>query len=220
MKRNVSFVLCALAVLLLFTPLAAQSPAGWMVRVDRSTNASDPDSAGSVKFTKTATGFHATNPQAAVYWNPSNTATGVYSLKGTFKLLKPSSHTNFYGIVFGGSDLGGAIVFGGSDLGGAAQTYTYFTVAQDGSFLIKHRDGNNTSDVARANNAAVKRPDASGQSVNTLEVKVGADKVEYLVNNTVVHTSPKTGATAKTDGLYGIRVNHALEVEIDGLAKS
>jgi hypothetical protein len=56
---------------------------------------------------KTASGFHATNPQAAVFWHPANTATGNYSLKGTFTLMKPSGHTNYYGLVFGGSELGG-----------------------------------------------------------------------------------------------------------------
>ena len=60
----------------------------------------------------------------------------------------------------------------------------------------------------------------SGQSVNALEVRVGADKIDYLVNNTVVHTTPKTGATMKTDGLYGLRVNHALDVQVDGFGKS
>ena len=209
MKRNVSVGLFLVAALLLVAPLMAQSPPGWLVRVDRSTNASDPDSAGAVKFTTSGSGFHAVNPQAAVYWNPANTATGNYSLKGSFKLMKPSSHTNFYGIVFGGSDLGGA-----------QQSYIYFTVAQDGSWLLKRRDGANTSDIARGSNAAIKRPDAGGQSVNALEVKVAADKIDYLVNNTVVHTTPKTGPTAKTDGLYGMRVNHALEVQIDGFAKS
>jgi hypothetical protein len=36
----------------------------------------------------------------------------------------------------------------------------------------------------------------------------------------VVHSEPKTGALAKTDGIYGIRVNHLLEVQIDGLSVS
>jgi hypothetical protein len=31
-----------------------------------------------------------------------------------------------------------------------------------------------------------------------------------------VHSMPKSGLTAKTDGIYGIRVNHLLEVQIDG----
>jgi hypothetical protein len=73
------------------------------------------------------TGFHATNPQAAVYWNPANTASGAYTLKGTFTLMKPSGHTNYYGLIFGGSDLAGP-----------KQSYLYFLVAQDGTWLIKH----------------------------------------------------------------------------------
>ena len=47
---------------------------------------------------------------------------------------------------------------------------------------------------------------------------MGADKIDFVVNGTVVHSAPKTGALAKTDGIYGIRVNHLLEVQVDGLA--
>jgi hypothetical protein len=156
------------------------------------------------------TGFHATNPIAAVYWNPATTATGNYSVKGTFRLVKPSSHTNYYGLVFGGSNLEGA-----------AQSYVYFVVAQDGTWLIKQRDGANTKEVsAKTVSEVVKKPDASGSSTNALEVRVLADKIEYLVNGTTVHTTPKTGLTAKTDGIVGLRVNHALEVHIDGFSVS
>jgi hypothetical protein len=112
-------------------------------------------------------------------------------------------------------------VFGGSDLGGPKQSYLYFLVAQDGTWLVKRRDGNATSDVApKTANAAVKKPDASGKSTNALEVRVAADKITCVVNGTVVHTMPRTGPAAKTDGIYGMRVNHALEVHIDGFSKS
>jgi hypothetical protein len=47
-----------------------------------------------------------------------------------------------------------------------------------------------------------------------------ADKIEYVVNGTIVHSTPTTRLTAKTDGSYGVRVNHLLEVQIDGLAVS
>ena len=67
-----------------------------------------PDAAGDIKLMAMGGGFHAINPQAAVYWNPANTASGSYTLKGSFKLMKPSGHTNFYGLVFGGADLDGA----------------------------------------------------------------------------------------------------------------
>jgi len=207
MKHHVHVTLLALAVC---APLAAQSPQGWKMRVDRSAEASDPDAGGDIKFTKTGSVFHATNPKAATYWNPASTAAGVYTLAGTFTLMKPSGHTNYYGLVFGGSGLEGA-----------QQSYLYFVVAQNGTWLIKRRDGDATSIVApKTPNDAVKKPDSSGKSTNALEVRVGADKVDFAVNGVVVHSEPKSGAMAKTDGIYGIRVNHLLEVEVDGFKVS
>jgi len=206
MKRCLSVTVLAL---LTVVPLVAQAPKGWRLRVDRSTTASDPDAAGAIKFTASGSGLHAVNPQAAVYWNPANTVAGAYSLKGTFTLMKPSGHTNYYGLVFGGSDLEGP-----------KQAYLYFLVAQDGTWLVKRRDGEATQDVLpKTPSDAVKKPDASGKSTNALEVRVAADKIEYLVNGTVVNTTPKSGQT-KTDGIYGIRVNHLLDVQVDGLAVS
>jgi ABC-type oligopeptide transport system substrate-binding subunit len=203
-KHHAAIALLALAAVAI-APLPAQSPTGWKVRPDRSTSASDPDAAGDIKFVKEGSGFHATNPQAAVYWNPADTASGAYTLKGTFTLLKPSGHPNYYGLIFGGSDLAGP-----------QQHYLYFVVAQNGTWLIKSRDGDATSNIApRTPSDAVKKPDASGKSVNTLEVRVSADKIDYVVNGQTVHSTPKTGATAKTDGTYGIRVNHLLDVQID-----
>src|SRR5262249_41198892 len=117
-------------VLVAITSLVAESPKGWRVRADRSTSATDPDAAGSISFVTMGSGFHATNPQAAVYWNPANTASGAYTLKGTFTLMKPSGHTNYYGLVFDGSDLEGP-----------QQNYLYFVIAQNGTWLIKRRDG-------------------------------------------------------------------------------
>jgi len=209
MKRFLNMAGVATIALLVAVPLIAQAPKGWMVRADRSTSASDPDGAGTIKFVTMGTGFHATNPQAAVYWNPANTATGNYTLKGTFTLQKPSGHNNYYGLVFGGSDLEGA-----------KQAYTYFLIAQDGSWLVKKRNGDAATDnvLPKAASDAVKKPGADGKSINALEVRVGADKIDYVVNGTVVHSTPKTGLTAKTDGLWGMRMNHALEVSADGVS--
>ena len=153
-------VFIAVFALLATAALVAQTPKGWLVRIDRSTSATDPDAAGAVKFVTMGSGFHATNPQAAVYWNPANTATGAYTVKGTFTLLVPSNHTNYYGLVFGGSALEGA-----------GQSYVYFMVAQDGTWLIKRRNGNATSDVAApTSNAAVKRP-AKIEEIKTLIIE-------------------------------------------------
>ena len=207
MKARLSVAALTLAAIF---PLAAQAPQGWKMRVDHSASASDPDGSGDIKFVKEGNGYHATNPAASIYWKTGDTASGSYTLKGTFRLEKPSGHTNYYGLFFGGSALDGA-----------SQSYTYFEVAQNGTWLIKRRDGEQTSNVTpKTPNDVVKKPGADGKSVNELEVRVGADKVDFVVNGTVVHSEPKSGVLAKTDGEYGIRINHLLEVQIDGFGIS
>ena len=189
--------------------LAGQAPTGWRFRVDRSVSASDPDAPGSVKFVTTGSGFHATNPQAAVYWNPAHLAADSYSVKGTFTLVTPSNHTNYYGLVFGGHALEGP-----------AQTYLYFLAAQDGTWLVKRRDGDTltTTVLPKTSSVAIKKPDSSGQSINALEVRVTPAALEFVVNGTVVNRWLDAARLVKTDGLYGLRVNHFLDVLVDGFA--
>jgi hypothetical protein len=55
---------------------------------------------------------------------------------------------------------------------------------------------------------------------NALEVRVMADKIVFVINGTIVDTLPKTGQAAKTDGIFGMRINHHLEVQVDGLGIS
>jgi hypothetical protein len=124
-----------------------------MMRADGSTDASDPDRPGSIQFMSMGGGFHVVTPQAGVFWNPANTVRGNYSLKGSFTLLKLSSHTNYYGLVFGGSGLEGA-----------AQRYAYFLVAQNGTWILKHRDGNNARDIVGRTARSGAQADASGRS--------------------------------------------------------
>lgn len=209
MHRSLTRV-AALAFIVALTffslPLAAQAPDGWSVRIDRSQNAQDPDDTPNLKFATMGKGYHVTSGPAGVFWNPANTAAGNYTASATFTLIKPSGHTNYYGLVFGGADLGGP-----------AQSYVYFMVAQDGTYLIKHRTGNDTHDVkGYTPHDAVRKPGADGRSTNALEVRVAGNTISYVVNGTVVHTTPKTGTTAKTDGIVGIRVNHLLDVHIEG----
>jgi 3-keto-disaccharide hydrolase len=184
-------------------PLSAQSPEGWKMRVDRSQSAQDPDDRPDLTFVSKGKGLHVKGGPAGTFWDARNNAAGNYTLKATFNLNQPSSHTNYYGLIFGGSQLDGA-----------TQTYTYFVVAQDGSYLIRHRAGNDVRDVMPAPNQAVKQPDGSGRSSNTLEVRVAGDKVSYVVNGAVVHTVAKNSVT--TDGIVGFRVNHQLDVAVEG----
>jgi hypothetical protein len=207
MKRHAGVAVLALIAIV---PLFAQVPKGWMLRIDRSTEASDPDAPGPIKLVTTASGFHVTTPQAAVFWNPANTATGNYTLKGTFKLMKSTGYLEYYGLIFGGSNLAAA-----------GQEYLYFVITDDGTWLVKRRTGGTTQEVSdKTSSSAVKKPDANGSCTNALEVRVMADKIDFVVNGTVVKTLPRTGPAAKTDGIYGLRINHHLDVEVDGLGVS
>jgi hypothetical protein len=201
------FAVIFVLVTLVTMPLAAQAPAGWQVRIDRSASAADPDDVPDVKVATVGKGFRVTGGPAGTFWNASNRAKGNFTARGVFNLMKPSGHNNYYGLIFGGDDLGGA-----------GQRYIYFLVAQDGTFIIRQRTGAKVQDVHRGPQAAVQRPGANGTSTNTLEVRVAGNDVSYVINGTVVHTTPKSGATAQTDGIVGVRINHLLDVQVDGFA--
>ena len=189
----------------LVVPLAAQAPAGWQVRIDRSQNASDPDDVPELKVMAMGKGFHVTGGPAGTFWNPANRVAGNYTARATFNLMRPSGHVNYYGLVFGGEALESA-----------KQKYLYFLVAQNGTYIIRARTGENVQDVRGSTpNAAVRRPGTDGRSTNTLEVRVAGDTISYVVNGTVVQTTPKSGVTAATDGIVGVRVNHVLDVHVD-----
>jgi hypothetical protein len=190
-------------------PLVGQAPEGWQVRIDRSTSAADPDDVPNVKVTTVGKGFRVTGGPAGTYWNATHRAKGNFTARGTFRLMKPSGHTNYYGLIFGGDALEGA-----------KQRYIYFLVAQDGTFIVRQRTGENTQDVTRMMHSAVRRPGADGASTNALEVRVAGDQISYVVNGTVVHTTPKSGATAQSDGIVGVRVNHLLDVQVEEFSVS
>jgi hypothetical protein len=202
MDRRCLLLTVLLAVLL--APLAAQTPQGWRMRVDESTSAEDPDDRPDLKVVTVGKGMRITGGPAGTFWNPANTVTGNFTARANFTLMKPSSHTNYYGLIFGGRDIEGA-----------KQTYVYFLVAQNGTYIIRRRVGEDVTDIqGRMMHAAIQRPDANGRSVNALEVRVAGNTVSYVINGMVVHTAPK--GTLQTDGLVGVRVNHVLDVQVEG----
>jgi len=178
----------------------------WQVRIDESQSASDPDDTAEIEFTPMgAAGFRYVGGPAGTLWMPGQTASGEYTLSATFTQNEPANHTSFYGLVFGGSDLGNA-----------NERYLYFQVAQNGTFLIKERTGEQTAELegGETEHAAVQAPQEGGSAVNELAVRVAGDTVSYVVNDAVVHTTPRTGVFAQTDGIVGARVNHVLDVTV------
>ena len=204
MTRPFSVALLALALAAPFasgSPIAAQAPEGLRMRVDRSVNPADPDDVPEVTVSAVPNGIRVVTGPAVMLWRDDQRATGNYTLSGRFTLEQPSSHRNYYGLVFGGRNLPSE-----------NQWYLYFMVAQTGHFVVINRiDNVNTNYiVSHTENAAVQRPDQSGRSVNELAVRVSAERIEFVVNGTVVHTAEKTGPLLDTNGNYGVRINHQL----------
>jgi hypothetical protein len=176
-------------------------PAGWSARLDNGNTKAD-----GVKITPGAGGLHFQSGPAGIYYKAMDKKTGAYTVTASFTQVEPSAHPEAYGLFIGGAGLDGA-----------DQKYTYFVVRQDGKFLIKKRAGTATPTVtAWTENAAVKKADASGKMTNTLSIAVGKDKVSFLVNGTEVSSAPLDQVDA--NGVAGIRVNHNLNVEVEGFS--
>ncbi len=176
-------------------------PSGWKGRLD-----SAAASMAGVKAMQMGGGVHFTTGPAGIYYKPADKATGTYDAHATFTQLGPAAHPEAYGLFIGGSDLEGA-----------GQKYTYFLVRQDGKFMIKRRAGAATPTVTDwTDHAAIKKADASGRMTNILAIDVGKDKVRFLVNGTEV--SAADAAQVDTAGIAGLRINHNLNVHVEGFS--
>jgi len=193
--------LIAVAVLLLTLPVLGQDGGvtmdGWQGKTD-----SGRADINDLSFREMGDGFHVTTGPHAIFWNPSNTGSGTYTLSATFTQTKASSHPNSFGLFFGGGDLSGD-----------GQHYTYFLIREDGQFLIKKRMGGDTENLTSgwATHEAVNALD-DGRMTNTLSVEVGASNVRFLSNGTEVASVPKAGLAV--DGVAGVRFSHQLDVHV------
>ena len=188
--------------------------AGWTGRLDPRP-ASQGRKITEAKFVSMGPGIHVTAGPAAIYWNPANTVPGGnYTVGATFSQTKASTHPEAYGIFLGGQNLEAP-----------NQSYLYFVVRQDGKYLINHRADDSTVHkiVDWTAHDAVKAMDANGKATNKLEIVVGATDLSFRVNGTEVKSLPRAtidagGEHSGTKGIAGIRVNHNLDVHIDGFA--
>lgn len=190
---------------------AGVNMAGWTGRVDPQA-AKGGKKLSDDKLVSMGTGFHVTSGPAAIYWNPAKTASGNYTVSGSFTQTKAPAHPEAYGLFIGGKDLNAP-----------NQSYAYFVVRQDGKYLINHRANDSTVHklVDWTANPAVKPADSAGKATNKLSIVVGPDKVSFLANGVEVNSLPRAqldGMGQGTTGIAGVRVNHNLDVHIDGFA--
>ena len=188
--------------------------AGWKGRVDRR-----PAAAGKTvndsKLVMEGSNLRLSAGPAGTFWNGANTANGNYEVMATFKEHKmAASHPHSYGLFIGGKDLE-------SD----NETLMYCIVYGTGKYSIKTFHGAKvTTIVDMEENAALKKADANGEATNTIGWRVRDGQASCVVNGTVVKSLSKAeyaGADklTSTDGGYGIRVSHNLELTISQIMK-
>ena len=181
-------------------------PAGWEFRFDHK-NAD----LSKIQFTITGNEFHFVigAEEAAIYYNKKDIMNGNFKCSADFFQTKQTKHAEAFGLFWGGKDLQG------ND-----QHYYYFLVRQDGKYLIKSRDGDNTGlIVGWTADSAVNAMDKNGQTKNTLEVNVTGSKVNFLVNGKQVESLP-VSKFKNTAGQVGLRINHHLNIDVKNFMTS
>jgi hypothetical protein len=191
--------------------------AGWQGRIDPGEAHSGAKLEGA-KLEKVGTDLHVTTGPAVAYWNPSNVATGNYTVKATFteeKYMGLNNHPHPYGLFIGGNDMGTG-----------AQSYLYCTAYGDGRFIVRGFSGDSTFRMNGRGepNAAIHKASAVGASVTQeIALSVKGDKIECAINGQVVGSYDKSAVVGanklkSTDGVYGIRFGHNTEATVKGLA--
>ena len=176
---------------------------GWTARFDRA-----EAKPAQVSFTRMAKGYHVTAGPAAVYYDAKQTASGNYTVRGSFTQTKAPTHPEAYGLFAGGQNLTGA-----------APSYMYFVVRGDGKYLVKHRA--NATEVHTlvdwTASPALKAAGTDGKASNALEIRVAADSVRFVANGTPVAAVSRQ-EVGGMNGVAGLRVNHNLDVHVDDFA--
>ena len=133
----------------------------------------------------------------------------------TFKKHKmASSQPHSYGLFIGGADLQ-------SD----TETMMYCIVYGTGTYAIKTFHGAKVTTLVETEaNAAIHKADANGESTNTVGWRVSNGEASCIVNGTVVKTLPRSAFIAvdrlrSTDGVYGIRASHNVEITVSNFMK-
>ena len=190
---------------------------GWTGQIDAK-EAEAGMTLNSAKLTKEGDVFHVVTGPAVTYWNPANKASGDYTVKAKFtepKYMNLNEHPHPYGIMIAGNDLG-------TD----KQSYLYCAAYGNGNFIVRgfgpapfQVNGRRAS-----TDPAVNKASAKGEAVTQeIALSVKGDKVECAINNKVVGSYDKAsvvgeGKLKSTDGIYGIRFGHNIEVTVTGLA--
>jgi hypothetical protein len=142
------------------------------------------------------------------------TKSGNYQFSARLTQKQAPTHPISYGLMIGGRDLGSP-----------TETYSYFLVRNQGEYFIANREGHRTwfsprifstktpvTVVDWTAHPAIAKQGADGRQTNTLGIEVTGDEVIFF-NGVEVTRLPK--GEIHTAGMYGFRIGHNLDVDVD-----
>ena len=191
---------------------------GWSGRIDPK-EATAGQKLENAKLEQRGDTLLVTTGPAVVYWNPSNTASGDYTVSATFsepQYMNVNDHPHPYGLFIGGNDMG-------TD----QQSYLYCSAYGNGKFIVRGFGPESFQMNARGEeNAAVNKAAGKNQPVTQqISMSVKGNKVECAINGQTVASYDKSavvtaGKLKSTDGVYGIRFAHNTDGRVTGLTKT
>ena len=183
-------------------------PTGWSVIPDRG-------SASQISLALAGNVYHFAMGPAGTFYSSGWTKSGNYQYSARLTQKQAPTHPISYGLMIGGSGMAG------SD-----PTYTYFLVRNRGEYYIANHDGDRTwfspriysvksptTVVGWTAHPEIVKQGEDGRQTNTLAIQVVGDDVIFKVNGAEVTRLPKS--KVHTDGLYGFRIGHNLDVDVD-----
>lgn len=189
---------------------------GWMGRID-AREAANGATLEDARLAMLDGALHVKTGPALVYFDPTNTASGDYTVRATFTesaYMSLNDHPHPYGVFIGGSDMGTE-----------GQRLLYCATYGNGRFIVRgfgpepfQVNGPRPEEHEAINRA----PDRGEPVTQEIALTVRGDTVSCSVNGTVVGSYPRSevvgdGRLASTDGVYGIRFAHNTEGTVRGL---
>ncbi len=177
------------------------APPGFMARVDSNPERTVGDM-NDASYTRVGDMWEVRTGPHHLLWTPADTASGNYTATARLQQMETPAHREAYGIFVGGRNLDRS-----------AQQYLYFMVGGTGEYMISRRDSTKVTALKPwTASPAVPKADAAGKVDYTLAIRVAADSVRFMVNNTQVAALPKAGLP--TDGAAGVRIGHNLHLTV------
>ena len=188
-------------------------PEGWEVRLDDPNEeviiGSERDESH-IYFVNMVPGWHIKTGPAGIFYHPEEVLKGDYYIETKIHLFDPKErHAEGFGLIFGGKNLDNN-----------NHEYLYFLIRNTGDFLVKQRKGEFTrvlKEWTPSKNIIIHdSEETDSTSVNILGVEVVNGMLKFYINETEVASLDAEGYD--TDGIFGLRVNHAVDLHVEDLA--